>query len=293
MTPYQKAATPIAHVSPAAIWEQVAAAGRQFLLLGDSHHGNTDIARVLAVALPILRAGGFRHLGTENDIADHQKAYDRYQDASVRSRRSGGDERRLLRHLGQWINPYTADREDDVADDVSAMFGLLSTARQQGVRVHCLNSVPDFETFHAQRGVKDIAKYAGLLEQAVISSDYPKTATRADVRRLIELEGEFLDYDRGLGPERAQRLMSRAGSERAMVLFGSNNFRYSKTVGIEKSLPPGSTAYVLIGARPVVEANMRYDFRVHRGSLPDFVVTTESHEGWVLPPARKNGLWPG
>lgn len=292
MTPLEKAVTPIAMLRPHQIWQTVARSDRQYLLIGDSDHGNNDIITTVTAALPALGRAGFRHLGLEREADTQGKVIAAFHDANNRQRRSGSDRRKLFNWLTECDIPHMQGDEERMLGFICAEFSMHVAARKAGIRPHPIRQMMDIVEFIDMRYAPPVAsKYNAMLDYHDEHDCWPSGTTPAERARVEAVYGRYDDYNLQRDARRMKTLKKLAGKDRAIIHYGAGHFRRTKAEGMDKHLPAGSMAYVMVGARKTIESDLRHEFRQHRGSVPDFVVTTDTREGWVLPPARKNGLW--
>ena len=285
------AISPVDYLSPKKLWQHLAVLGRRYILIGDTDHGNTAITQEVAKALPILADTGVRHLGIEQSDALMGAALRRYHTARTSERRSGDDARRLRNHLSQYVSMFHTDETNGAS--LTAEFNLHQTARESRVHVHCLGLVPMIDDYLAPRNLGD--KKDRLIEIAahvMTTSTFPQAAPRhlclRAMRLLMQYDRNNLNHDR----KRARVFRAEVGTQRGALFYGAGHFRRNRVDSIDRYLPLDESVYVQIGAKADLEKSLRACWRDYHGSVPDFALTTDTQEGWVLPPALRNGLWP-
>lgn len=292
-TAFEKATDVLAVMRPSEAWQLVARSDKQFLLVGDSDHGNYRIVREVVRAVPRLAKAGFVHMGMERYAPDHEAAFTAFHHANSRQRRSGSDLRKLSDHMAGCFNAHIADERESMAA-MFAEFDLQVELRRHGMTPHCIRLIPDIQDMIERRYPPGrAARYMDLLDYSFMHAKWPEDATRNEVQAAERVYDAFEKKNMHFDRQRARHMREVTGQDRAIVFYGAGHFRVSKTEGIDKHLPPDSSVNVMVEHSKTVASDLRYEFRQHRGSVPDVVVTTDTRQAWVLPPARRNGLWHG
>ncbi len=289
----ERATEPVATLRPAQLWQHIAQCGRQFLLLGDNDHGNPSIVNAVSQAVPWLAmAGGYRHMGIEWEESAHGAAARRFHKAAAQ-RASDTDVRRYTAFVASQYSAGGSHIGVQQRKAISAEVQLHIVLREFGVKPHMLREQLDFETTVAgRRGNSVAARFQELVEACQRGGQVQDAATRREMSQALAALDRWDAQNLKLDGHRMRKLQSAVQGDKAIVFYGAGHFRRSRSEGMDKHLPPGSTAYVLIGSEGQVGGDMALNWQVHRGSVPDFVITTDTRKGYVMPPAIRNGLWP-
>lgn len=288
----ERATEPVATLRPMQLWRHIAGCGRQFVLIGDNDHGNGNIIKAVTRALPVLARAGYGHIALEREEEQHGAAYAAFQQATPEQRRKRQDVKALAEHLAYNHNSFIAATAGGIAASVLCEFNPQAAIRATGLTQHLLRLQENFEEY-VERTVcpgKSL-RYQMLLEQDLGGQGLPPGVTRRELeaaRRVYDRwDAQNLRRD---GP-RMQRLQRAVRQEKAIVFYGSDHFRRSRSEGMDKHLPKNSSVFVMVGEEGLMGGDIATAWKIHRGAVPDFLITTDTRKGYVLPPALRNGLW--
>lgn len=283
-------------VSPAAIWQAIAQAPQQFVLIGDADHSADGIRHEVRRALPQLAEGGVRHLGLEyphEDVAPVMAAFNAPTTPHSLFNRIRGITTFSNQHLGMAEMPF----------HWTAMYRLFSAASTNNIRLHALDATslrhPDpaamQKILHLIKPVDEQVKAEnrelswGLRAFLAAHRYCPPALTEAE-RVAFDMYGKSVRFCALKGDwQRAHMLRVAANGERAALLYGYDHFCGRHIEGISHALAPDEQITVAIGTRSFM---LREYPNKPTLRLPDFVVMTDQQVGHVTPQAVKRGLWP-
>lgn len=291
MTPFEKATQVIATLRPHQVWNHIAKSEKQYLLIGEIDHGDCRIAKAVTRALPALGKGGFAHIGLEREADLMGNAYRAFH-VAAKGQKSKTGQGELLDFLCDTENPHVSGNEDRFLDAAIADVRLHTAIRAAGMTPHFIRYLIEPEDYiNLHYSPSKALEYNSLLDYRDEYGRLPR-GTTARQRQVIAVIDDRLDARNLQADGKRMRLMRKAaGRQRAVIYYGAGHFHRSKTEGMDKHLPANSAVYVQVGESELIKSDLRSSFRWHRGSVPDFVVTTDTKQAWVLPPAIKNGLW--
>lgn len=272
-------------MTPTQVWQTIARAPQQYVLVGESHHGDLSLlSEFVRGASQLMQTGSVRHIGLELDAQRHQPALDRFVQASAWQRASGWRLARFAASPVLQANRF-ATSPLQAARWLFYQQSILRQAECYGAQVHCLNTIESrYHEAHNHYCWRDDWKN---IEVALRPAGYLTPSLRSAFMALVWLPhmaswsggkgmniAQAMSLNRALDAERAKKLRQVAGSQRAMTLFGSLHYRGPGQGGIDDTLPADKTILVQLMHR-------------HHESIPRDI------PGWESRAEPDFFIWPG
>jgi hypothetical protein len=279
-------------VPASTVWQVAAYCGHKHVLVGDGNHKDVGVFSAFVSGVPELLRGGVNHVFLERPEGLFGPVVRAFMNASGKTRESGQDVEELRKNLSMVKNGYL-ESEKGQQEFVDAHIRLMTEARAGKARIH---SIQEAENIRKSLCIQ----YGYTAEREdFLYSQFSNCATVAQMHSARHPNDELLLYAHRLKQEnlyndrdRAGMLSNAVGAGRGATFYGAGHFR--KGTGINAHLQSEDYVLIHVGSPQTIDifAFGKEIPGTGKAEPPDFVLTGNSGNAYVMSTAKKRGLWP-